>query len=373
MKRYRLKQAFISIHRWVGLTAGLALVLIGLTGSVSVYWRELHELTDSRLRVATPHAKGYRPYAEIVAALNDAFPGREDAWALYPPWNSRGVMYAVYEFPEERADAYESPLYVAIDPYRAQVTSHYYWGESPVSWIYNLHSHLHAGPAGMGIVGALGIFLLLLALSGVYVWWPVGRFVKRLFVPEHRQGAARLEFDLHRVGGIYLWVLLFVLSLSGILIVFEPQMSKAVGAAESPPAPLSAPRSGALPISADEAVARARRLFPDATLKALHVPGGRRVAYQVNLRQPGETFDRFYPNTNVWIDQYSGEVLRVEDPRQFDAGRRFMNLRVPFHGGEALGAWGRVLTCLTGFVPLLMFYTGIRQWLRARRSVSSRA
>ena len=120
-------------------------------------------------------------------------------------------------------------------------------------------------------------------------------------------------------------------------------------------------------MSPDEAVARAQRLFPDATFAALHLPGGPEVAYQVNLRQPSETFDTFYPNTNVWLDQYSGEVLAVSDPETFSAGRRFMNLRVPFHGGEALGSWGRALVCFTGFIPLLMFYTGIRQWLRVRR------
>ena len=70
----------------------------------------------------------------------------------------------------------------------------------------------------------------------------------------------------------------------------------------------------------------------------------------------------------MWIDQYNGKVLAVQDPNQFTAGETFLNLMWPLHSGEALGLAGRILWCVTGFAPLILYVSGIIRWLQKRRA-----
>lgn len=89
--------------------------------------------------------------------------------------------------------------------------------------------------------------------------------------------------------------------------------------------------------------------------------------YAIEKRQPGEA-NRRRPRSKVWIDQYSGEVVAVEDPEKFTGGETFFNLMWPLHNGEAFGLPGRILWCLTGLVPLVLYITGLTVWLRKRRA-----
>ncbi len=376
--KYWLRRLWIATHRWVGLTAGLVLVVIGLTGSVSVFWRELSQVFDARLAVENSGAP-YRPYSEMIDAVNAEFPGRKHQWYFGLPWTDNGVIYAVDHDPPERAGQYERPLYVAVDPFAARVTTHYFWGETPVSWLYNLHSHLNAGPVGMTIVGVLGFLLLGLALSGLYLWWPITRFTLRQFMTTTRDGYARFEFDLHKVAGFYSLVLLSVLSISGIMLVFPEGSERVVSVFSEPSAleraegegPRSTPRPGAPAVTMDDAVVKALQLFPGARVRALMAPAAPEHSYGVILQQPSEIFDPFYPRTEVWVDPWSGGILQVIDPNEQGAADRVLSIATPLHGGEAFGLTGRILVCLTGFVPLLMFYTGLRQWLRKRSRATS--
>jgi len=250
-----------------------------------------------------------------------------------------------------------------------------------VSWIYNLHSHLNAGLFGVQVVGVFGIVYLLLALSGLYLWWPVGRFARRHFTTSLRHGAAQFEFDLHRLGGFYALIVVVIVAASGATIVYSAQIERVVNRIAPMNAPLggegeavrSAPVQRGAPISADAAVATARKPFPASIVRGLFAPGGPDVAYGAVLRQPFETLTPHYPDTQVWVDAYDGVVLSVIDPAQHNRSRRLMDVYYEFHNGEAFGSVGRAIVCLSGFMPLLLFVTGLRQWLRVRRRRSAPA
>ena len=70
---------------------------------------------------------------------------------------------------------------------------------------------------------------------------------------------------------------------------------------------------------------------------------------------------------NVGVDQYTGQVLQVQDRAAFTAGERFLEWLFPLHSGEAFGAIGRPLTLLIGVVPLALFVTGFLRWRQKRR------
>ena len=58
-----------------------------------------------------------------------------------------------------------------------------------------------------------------------------------------------------------------------------------------------------------------------------------------------------FPRTHLFIDQYSGRVLGVHDPKVDGFGDTVLNWLVPLHDGKAFGMIGRVVVMLLGLMP----------------------
>lgn len=388
-----LRRIMVFVHRWTGLTIGLVIVVLGLTGSFAVYWREIDRLVRPELRVHENGGTRLTP-DEILAIAKRAHPHRPKPWTLEVPYDVQSPFNAVYSRPEEKGLKYSTNLYVAVNPYSGEILSEWYWGETFASWVYDLHAMLQAGLTGHHVVGIFGPILILVSFIGLYVWWPIGRFGKRHFLVKTGAGAARLELDLHRAGGFYTLILMLMFGLTGYMFVFPSHLADVIRpfspmakptptslhggdethgtghgehAANDTRYPMSIPRPGVKPLTADGAVERALAIFPGSELRRVYTPAGEAGVYGVILRQPSETWHRTYPITEAWLDQYDGRVLVTSDPREHGLGERFLDAALPLHNGEAAGSIGRILVFIAGLVPLLLFVTGLLQWLRRRR------
>ena len=273
---------------------------------------------------------------------------------------------------------------VDVDPYTAEVLSSRFWGDTLMTIIYELHASLllgkfgsaEIGKIGFKIVGFLGVFLFASVATGLYLWWPRGGKWRQALTLKHGASAARLNYDLHKTVGVYAAVVLLVLAFTGFSFAYRGWVSSAVAwlspvsvePFKDPPDLKSIPLPGAEPISIDRAVAVADRVFPGAELRWVATPDGPEGYYAVEKRQDGEANVR-RPRSKVWVDQYNGEILKIEDPNAFTAGETFLNLVWPLHNGEALGLPGRILVCATGLVPLVLYVTGLIHWLRKRQAL----
>jgi len=120
-------------------------------------------------------------------------------------------------------------------------------------------------------------------------------------------------------------------------------------------------------ISVTEAVSIADSIFPYAALRSVIIPQNTDGIIEVSKRQPGEA-NHVYGQSIVSIDQYSGKILHIKDPNSFSAGEALLNLMWPLHTGEVLGFPGRILACVTGLVPLVLYITGLIRWLQKRKA-----
>ncbi|RTL25825.1 MAG: PepSY domain-containing protein, partial [Rhodocyclaceae bacterium] len=109
--------------------------------------------------------------------------------------------------------------------------------------------------------------------------------------------------------------------------------------------------------------------FPDAELRWVETSGSAGRPISVRFHQPGEPGRRF-PRSKVWLDPSDGHVLAVRDPLRESAGDGFLAWMHPLHNGEAFGLPGRILACVAGLLPALLFVTG---WLRWRHKVRARS
>jgi uncharacterized iron-regulated membrane protein len=380
-KRRQGRRLWLEAHRYLALGVGLLFVLLGLSGSLNVFFLELDPWLNPTLIVADTAAPA-RPLADIQRLIRDRHPDWPGAWRLDLPSHPQDALKAwYYPTPDEHRGHLAAPL-LSIDPYAAAVLAEreFYHGTA-VGWVYKLHLTLLLGKPGETLVGLLGPALAVSALSGVYLWWPGSwRRLKAAATIKFTAGAGRLIFDLHRSLGVYSALILIVLGLSGGYFVFESTVTPLLARLctirqhpwQDPPGLAATPRPGAQIISADQAIASARRVFPGAELKSLSLPGGPAGYYVAAFRQAGEANITF-PASKVWVDPYTGAILASLDPNQFSAGETLINLAFPIHSGEVFGLPGRLIIFATGLMPLALYITGSAQWWRKRAAPKRRA
>lgn len=361
------------LHLALGLTVGLLFVVLGLSGSLLVFYREI----DAALNPEVQVAEGVRPpsWEAVDAALRRAHPDRAGSWRIEVPEDG-GVITARYMNPVETAGQGFGPLLSWVDPRGPTVVRSELWGRFAMTWLYDLHFRLLAGDAGMRLLGAFGILILLLIGGGVWIWWPRPGHARAALTLKRHASPQRRVFDLHNLSGVYGLVPLLLLAATGTLLCLPEQVKPALSAVSplfKAPVLRSTP-DGRPRLTPDRAAAIARARFHHAALKWIETPDGPSGVYRLTLRQPGEPGVRF-PRTSVWVDQYDGRVLAVRDGLRDSGGDRLLNWLHPLHSGEAGGMLGRCLACLAGLLPLGLAATGVLRWwhrARARRACDAR-
>ena len=378
-------------HVTLALTLGFLFALLGLTGSLSIYREELDAAFNPRMTVDSPQGQ-YLPLDKIMAAVQAAHPSRHGEWVLEMPRSPKGMVTAWYERPHETFGEYYAPLMVSVNPYTAEIVASRFWGQTFTTWVEDLHTQLQMGLSGVRIVGILGLGLMVSAISGLYLWRAelksplpafekgglggISRKLRQAFTLHHNQGLHRFAHDLHGLLGLVSALILLLLAFTGFHLAYPKILETMTGASgmghgEEGLAIRSTAAHNNRPVSLAEAVVIARGLFPHAEVRRVATPAGEDGTYRVNLRRPGEVNIR-HPVTLVWIDRWSGQIRDVRNPGKFNSVQSFISSLWPLHTGEYLGPLGRLSWFFAGLTPLLLYITGLVQWLIKRGVMEDR-
>jgi uncharacterized iron-regulated membrane protein len=377
MTSTRARQLWLGVHLYIALSLGLLLALIGLSGSLSIVGGGLDRLFNPGL-VIEPGEGTPRTLDELMAAVRRAHPDRKGSWTLELPRSPEQPLIAWYEKPVETIGERYAPLMVAVNPYMGEVLASRYWGSTLRTWLVDLHTQLHLGGFGWQAVGVCGIALFVSLLSGLYLWWPG---VRRLPQSVRLRCGASLKvlmFDLHRLLGVVGCAALLVLAVTGISLSWPDLSESLLGAKgmghgdDGPDIRSTAESSSTRPVSLEEAVLLARGPFKRAAVRQIATPSGPGGTYRVTFRQYFEVNDR-HPMTQVWIDQYSGQIREVRNPARFTVAQTALTWLWPVHTGEALGGWGQVGWFLAGLILPLLYVTGLTRWLIGRGAIRDAA
>lgn len=386
----QLRKFWLNIHLYLSLVLGVVIVLVGLTGSIITFDKEIDRLLNPDLLTVQPQGQ-QRPMTEILAVAKALHPDKI-AGGMNPPLAEDDVFMVWFRVPEPVVPGKEEDKHacckgiwhqVMVNPYTAQVlgsrdTSKYgLSSEYFIRTMHHLHSRILLGEWGKNFIGIVGILWLIISFIGIYLWWPKLAKLKLALSIKRGAGNARFIFDLHRTTGIYSAIVLIIVTFSGVYMIFPSYVRPMVGVFSPAPEPLakveSAVQPGVNAISVEEAVAIGAPIFPDAGLRRIGLPGDQTGSYRIFMRQEGEVGSAAKALTSVWIDQYSGKVLEVRDSREMTGGEVFLAWQMPLHNGTAFGLTGRILILFSGIVPLILAVTGTLMWLRKRRAKQQKA
>ncbi len=370
------RKFWIKVHRTIGLFLGALFVFVGLTGSVLAFWQSIDEwLNASIMRVEAPPQAAYRPLDEILAAAKAAAPPDGMPERLRMPRNSSAAAVVTYMVPWDNLET--AVFEIFVNPYTARVTGQRLLlrGDSLLSQplihiVMDLHWTLLLGAEKAYVVGIPALFLFVSIFVGLFLWWPRNGNWRHALLIKWGATRDRIAYDVHKTVGLYLSAVLMVSLFSGICMIFKPQVRSVVALFsvihQEPQNLKSTPISGQRPLGLDAAAAIADKVFPAGKLHWILIPEGSKGVFVVG-KQADDEPNRASTNRNVIIDQYSGQVLHVQDRANFTAGERFLEWQYPLHCGEAFGNAGRAFMLAMGFVPLILYVTGFLRWRQKAR------
>lgn len=376
--RRRWRTAWLWIHRWLGLVAGFCLMLIGLTGSLFVFHHEISEWVEPQHLRVEPRPGGgaaYRSWPEILAAAEAAKPTGSTIRSVLGPDHIGSAVRISYEIPGRVPDEDDS-MDLCVDPYTATVLGQSRLAEHPLwkvcAFLFELHYSFQIPKVGGTLVGILALLGLVSLVSGLWLWWPGWGRIRHAITVKRSAGSVRVNYDLHRVFGFYFVPILGALLLSGVwmnlngpFVATVQWLSPGTQGVEPDHGSLNS-RDGSGRRSAAETLTTVLTKYPGGRLNWASFPGESNEMFVVSQVDVGGPTWSAWAERIVTVDPFSGAILRVDDPStRRTAGDVFLAWQWPVHSGKAFGWTGRWLVFAAGFVPLILYGTGLRiGWAR---------
>jgi len=354
------RKLVFQLHLWTGLAIGIVVLLVGLTGSVIVFYHELYQWQEPKVTLE-PGAPTLS-VEQLLAGAQRRFP-KVEFNRVYPPEHPdqaarvRGVMEGSKRWP-----------YVYLHPQTGEMAGETVTNEPFLDWCYRLHMYLLAGDPGYTFNGICALLATGMCISGLILWWPGMKNWARGLKVSLRARWKRVNYDLHSAVGFWTALCLALVFLTGAYFRFPGPFVAAVEAVTGSSAerdPLIVEPRDTQPIPASEAVAIAEREIPNAQTTYVMVPAGPESPYYIGRKRDEDGLA--YAANYVYIDPYTGEVLKKSVYGEGEPVARTVLRWFGFiHFGTFGGVTTQVLWIFLGLAPGVLFTTGaLMYWNRA--------
>ena len=360
------------LHLWLGITTGIVVSVIALSGCLYVFERELRDRLDP-FRCVEPEAGTLLPPSALRAIAERQLPGETASRVYY-----EGRQRAAYvQFGNIKTPYYKLAF---LNPYDGRVLAMKDMNQDFLHVVFSLHYRLLLEPElGTTIVDCATLVFVFILISGLVNWWPRRWAVlaQRLRI-RWQTTWRRRNYDLHNVLGFYVFPLALIFALTGLVWGFD-WFNGAVrwlasggwrGALASRPATLEMPSPTDSPSqNVDAAWQCITRANPDAEATIVFFPSNSQRTLRLVVNPQRYTY---YRTDHYDFDPHTLAAAPGRDSwgRYQDATAAGVVRRVNFdvHSGAILGLPGKILACLASLIVASLPVTGFLVWRGKGRS-----
>ncbi|MFJ2991521.1 PepSY domain-containing protein [Pandoraea sp. NPDC087047] len=378
-----MKRLWFQLHWFFGITAGLVLAVVGLTGALLSYYEELTRAFSPGVMTVAVRDTAPLPIPELVARVHEAVPDRRILLmtVMRAPDDAVGVRLSV-------GDGTRGETYF-VDPYTGQML-----GRSQADvvfrFIMDIHRFLTVEGPGRQITGAATLLLFLLALSGLYLRWPrrIGNWRAWFHIDFKKRGRPFL-WNLHAVIGTVVLVPYLLSATTGLYWSYDWWRGMLFSMAGVPqpvrnkaPAQPKMARKGdagakgegkkALPDLASTPVDEMSTVWDSFTAR---VPDYTKVYLRPSQTAGGQLqmtwLDKSVPHERAFsrmdIDPASGAIRNEDRYAQKTTGGQLMTSIYALHRGSFFGQAGIIVMLLSSLMMPVFFVTGWMLYLDRRK------
>ncbi|VVO74101.1 hypothetical protein PS850_01485 [Pseudomonas fluorescens] len=362
-----LKKTLFQLHWFFGISAGLVLALMGITGATVSFQDEILSVLNPSVLQVEKQVAGVLPPAELVEKIEGAS-GKKVAMIWVETDSANAARVSFTPPPGERRGEMRY-----FNPYTAEFMGNAV-GQDFFGFMLQLHRFLAMGDTGRQITGACTLILVFFCLSGLYLRWPRQWNSWRAWLTlDWKKKGRSFNWDLHSVAGTWCLVFYLLAALTGLSWSYEwynkgltrllsdsPQNERVRGGRGPAPA-------GPAP-TADYA----------AMWSSIYSAAGPALS-TYNIRMPpvaGQPATVFYllnssPHdralNQISLDPATGIVKRHDRYSDKSLKAQLLTSIYALHVGSYFGIVGRIILTLSALTMPLFFVTGWLLYLDRRR------
>lgn len=374
-KKSPFKRVVSWLHLWLGLTSGIIVCFLGITGCILAFEREIEDATQGYRFVTSRQAPLMAPSALQAIAIKE-LPGKKLHSVSYEPGKASVAVFYNGE-----------PQYyylIFLDPYTGRVLKVRDMSQDFFRFIIDGHFYLWLPPEiGQPIVASATLIFVVMIITGIILWWPRNKAaLKQRFTVKFNAKWRRTNYDLHNVLGFYMsWVIIFI-AFTGLVWGFQwfaktvywttSGGKQAIAFEESLSDTTLMQRRSDLP-AIDQVWLNMRREQPGFTgLTEVHIPENKTSSIEIALNPDSRTY---WKADYRYFDQYSFKELsvkhafgRLHDTKVAD---KLVRMNYDIHVGAIAGLPGKILAFCASLICASLPITGFLIW-RGRKKKSKK-
>lgn len=363
-----LKKAIYKIHLLLGLTSGIIVFILAVTGCIYAFEREIQDASQD-YRYVTPENKPLVAPSVLRAIAEEQLPGKAIHSVQYDADPSRAAVITFYHWdPEYYYLAY-------LNPYSGEVLKVKNMDEDFFRFILNGHFYLWLPPEiGQPVVAVSTLVFAVMLITGIILWFPRNKSaVKQRFSIKWKAKWRRKNFDLHSVLGFYSMLLALVFTITGLVFGFE-WFAKSYYFALSGGKefvqyyePLS--DTTATPVQKDIPLIdfvwqKTMDENPAAATIEVHYPETNASPIHAAANSDSKTY---WQADNRYYDQYTLKEIEVTHQYgRYNADMslvdQLMRMNYDIHTGAAFGITGKTIAFLASLIIATLPVTGFLLW-----------
>lgn len=209
-----IKKIIGKIHLWLGITSGLLVLLLGVTGCLLAFEVEIRSLTEPFRKVPVEEGKAYLPPSQLKAIAEKHLSSKK-AWGVEYPGKNKAALASYWD-----ETHYEI---VFLNPYNGAVLKHKDMTKDFFRIVLDGHFYLWLPHhIGQPIAASATLVFLIMLITGLVLWFPRNKAArKQRFTIKWSASLKRRNYDLHNVLGFYAtWVAIFI-AITGLVMGFQ--------------------------------------------------------------------------------------------------------------------------------------------------------
>ena len=343
----QLGKRIYSIHKWCGLIGAVFIFILGITGSILVFNKELE---------AFEHKKEWHIENTLPVSIDK---GYNSIIAKYPNWDVRlkRIPETVKETLIFNLRRPTQRLTVFVHPSSGAIIKTIDSNKTFVSWLLKLHYTLHANLLGEILVLVFGSIYFISLITGAIVYRNalVDMFLFRVkFRSKKKRSTAS---SLHRYVGVWALVLNILIVFTGAVISYEVVAN---GLKKSTVQPIL--QTASFHFSVDKILYGLKDKFTNFHPTYIRFPtnGGNPVIITGKVKGEPFYYSQYY--NSVAIDTRTGIINKINLNPEASNSTKLSSIARGIHFIEFGNLTIKILFALAGLSAPLLSITGFLLW-----------